>query len=71
MIYEVEVKFNGDTLTVEDNRITVSLNSKPHKGEANKELIRKIAKLFKTSTFNVKIIKGLKSRHKIVEVKDE
>ncbi len=68
MIYEVEVKFNEGNMIVEGNKITVSLNSKPERGEANKELIKKIAKFFKTSTSNIKIIKGLKSKHKIIEV---
>jgi len=53
---------------VEGNRIVVGLTSKPEKGKANRELIKKLAKHFKVSSSRVKIVAGLKSRRKIVEV---
>ncbi|WEU39824.1 MAG: DUF167 domain-containing protein [Candidatus Odinarchaeum yellowstonii] len=71
MIYEVEVKFKGDSIIIKGNRIEAHLNSKPERGEANRELIKKLAKFFNTSTSNIKIIKGLKSKYKIVEVIEE
>ena len=42
--------------------------SKPEKGEANRELIRKLAKYFKVSTSQIRIVAGLKSKSKVIEV---
>lgn len=67
--YEVEVKFHDDFIKVEGNKIVVGLTSKPEKGKANLELIKKLAKHFNVPSTRVKIIAGLKSKRKIVEVK--
>jgi uncharacterized protein (TIGR00251 family) len=53
---------------VQGNRILVGLTSRPEKGKANLELIRKLARHFKVSSSHVRIISGLKSRRKTVEV---
>lgn len=45
MRIEVEVKFRRDFVKVEGNIIVVGLTSKPKKGKANLELIRKLARL--------------------------
>jgi len=71
MRYEVEVKFHKDFLRIEGNRIIVGLTSKPEKGKANLELIRKLAKHFKVPPSHVRIVAGLKSRRKIVEITDD
>jgi len=68
MRYEVEVKFRRDFVKVQGNRILVGLTSRPEKGKANLELIRKLARHFKVSSSHVRIISGLKSRRKTVEV---
>jgi uncharacterized protein (TIGR00251 family) len=68
MRYEVEVKFRRDFVKVQGNRILVGLTSRPEKGKANLELIRKLARHFKVSSSQVRIISGLKSRRKTVEV---
>lgn len=68
MRYEVEVKFHKDFIEIDGNRILVGLTSKPERGEANRELVRKLAKHFKVSTAQVKIVSGLKSKRKIVEI---
>ena len=70
MRYEVEVKFHKDFLRIEGNRIIVGLTSKPEKGKANLELIKKLAKHFKVSPSQIRIVAGLKSRRKIVEITD-
>ena len=70
MRYEVEVKFHKDFIEVNGNRILIGLTSKPEKGEANRELIRKLAKHFKVSTSQIKIVSGLKSKSKVIEVGD-
>ena len=69
--YEVEVIFHRDFLEIKGNRITVGLTSKPEKGKANLELIKKLAKHFKVSSSQIRIVSGLKSRRKIVEITEE
>ena len=71
MKYEVEVKFHENFIKVEGNKIFVGLTSKPEKGKANLELIKKLAKYFKVPSSHVRIVSGLKSRRKIVEVTEK
>ena len=68
MRYEVEVKFRKDFIEIDGNRIFIGLTSKPEKGEANRELLRKLAKHFKVSTSQIRIVYGLKSKNKVVEI---
>ena len=68
MLYKVSVSFNKDYLKIEDDHIEIGVMAKPVKGEANLEIIKKIAKHFGISKSNVRIIAGEKSRDKIVEV---
>jgi len=67
-MYEVKVEFHKDFIKVEGNRIIVGLTSKPEKGKANAELIKKIATYFNISSLQVKIVSGFKSRRKMVEI---
>ena len=68
MIYKVHVEFSKEFLEIENDQITIGVKSKPIKGEANKEIIKKIAKYFKISTSSVQIKSGHKSSEKIIEV---
>jgi len=68
MKYDVEVTFHGDFVQVEGNKIQVGLTSKPERGKANKELVKKLAKHFNVPSSHVNIISGLKSRDKVVEI---
>ena len=68
MIYKVKVEFSKEFLEIENDQISVGIRSKPIKGEANKEIIKKIAKHFKISTSLVQIKSGHKSSEKIIEV---
>lgn len=68
MIYVVSVEFNRDFIAVLDDKISIGIKSKPVKGEANKEIIKKIAKHFGVSSKSVKIKSGHKFREKIVEI---
>ena len=68
MRYEVEVTFHKNFLKVEANKIRIGLTSKPEKGKANLELIKKLAKHFKVPSSQIRIVSGLKSRRKIVEI---
>jgi uncharacterized protein (TIGR00251 family) len=66
--YDVEVTFHKDYVQVEGNKISVGLTSKPEKGKANTELIKKLAKHFNVPSSHVNIISGLKGRRKVVEI---
>jgi hypothetical protein len=46
----------------------VYLQSKPEKGQANKELISLLSVYFNTPPERVRIIKGQKQRNKIIEI---
>ncbi len=69
MIYKVKVEFSKEFLEIKDNQINIGIKSKPVKGEANKEIIKKLAKYFGISTALVHIKSGHKSRQKIVEIR--
>ena len=68
MIYKVHVEFSKKVLEIINDEITIGIKSKPIKGEANKEIIRKIAKHFKISTALIQIKSGHKSSEKIIEI---
>ena len=68
MRFEVEVKLHKDFIEVEGNRIIVGLTAKLERGAANRELVKKLAKQFSVSTSQIKIVSGLKSRKKVVEI---
>jgi uncharacterized protein len=68
LIYKVHVKFSKESLEITNDEITIGIKTKPIKGEANKEIIKKIAKYFKISTALVQIKSGHKSSEKIIEI---
>jgi len=68
VLYEVTVEFNKEIFIIKENQITIGIKSKPIKGEANKEIIKKLAKHFKISTAMIQIKSGHKSRQKIIQI---
>lgn len=68
MRYEVEVVFRKEPVKVSGNKITVGLKESPERGKANVELINKLAKHFGVPPSHVRIISGLTSRNKVVEI---
>jgi uncharacterized protein (TIGR00251 family) len=71
MRYSVSVKFGPDRLIiVEGNAIAVSISSAPERGKANAELIKKLARHFRVKPSSVRILRGLTSRNKIVEISE-
>jgi len=68
LIYKVQVEFSKDFLKIEEDQICIGIKSKPIKGEANKEIIKKIAKHFAISTVAIQIKSGHKSKEKIIEI---
>ncbi|OLC23847.1 MAG: hypothetical protein AUJ08_04800 [Thaumarchaeota archaeon 13_1_40CM_3_50_5] len=69
MQYSVSVRFSSDgQLEVIGDQIAISIKSQPERGRANKELLKKLAAHFGVSEERVRIVSGLTSRKKIVEV---
>jgi len=68
VIYQVRVEFNRDFLEMSGSDVTIGIKSKPVKGQANKEIIKKIATYLKIPVSEIRIISGHKSRTKIIEV---
>ena len=68
LIYKVQVQFSKDFLKIEKDQVSMGIKSKPIKGEANKEIIKKIAKYFAISTTAIEIKSGHKSKEKIMEI---
>ncbi|MEX0861172.1 DUF167 domain-containing protein [Nitrosopumilus sp.] len=70
MIYKVQVEFSKKFLEIAEDQIYIGIKSKPVNGEANKEIIKEIAKYFKVSTASVHIKTGHRSSKKIIEISD-
>jgi len=70
MLYNVSVEFNKDFCIVKENQIIIGIKSKPIKGEANKEIIKKLAKYFEISTSLIQIKAGKRSKQKIIEIQN-
>lgn len=69
MRYFVSVRFSSDgRLEVSRDEITISIKSPPERGRANRELIKRLAAHFGVDENRIRIISGLTSRKKLVEV---
>jgi uncharacterized protein len=67
--YSVSVRFSPDgRLEVNGDEIAISIKSQPERGRANRELVKKLAAHFGVGEERVRIISGLASRKKLVEV---
>jgi len=64
VLYEVFVEFQKDFLKVEGNQISIGIKSKPIRGKANKEIIKKLSKYFEVSSYCVTIRSGHKTEKK-------
>jgi uncharacterized protein (TIGR00251 family) len=68
LIYKVSVNFSKEFLEINDNQINIGIKSKPIKGQANKEIIKKLAKHFGVSSAQIQIKTGHTSQEKIIEI---
>ena len=68
MLYEVTVEFKKDFLSISGNTITIGIKSKPVKGQANLEIIKKLSKHFGLPTTRIQIKTGKRSSHKFIEI---
>ncbi len=71
MKYNVLVKPGGSRNLVEkaeDGGLVVRTHAKAHDGEANKAVVELLSDYFGVSKSMVKVVRGEKSRQKIVEI---
>ena len=57
-----------DIIIKEDNKLKIHLKAKAVNNEANKYLIMILSEYYNKRKNDIKIIKGLKSREKIIEI---
>lgn len=68
-LVNVVTRSSKDEIVEENDKyLKIKLKASPIKGEANKALVKIIAKHFKTSISNIEIIKGLTSKTKLVRI---
>jgi len=63
-------KARKNLVCVEDGIFKVYVNSPPVEGRANRAVIEVLSECFNIRKSNIKIIKGEKSRNKVVEIDD-
>ncbi len=63
----VKTNSNENKVIIQEEGLKVFLKKMPIDNKANEELVRTLKKYYKK---NVKIIKGFKSKNKIIEVED-
>ena len=70
MIFEIRVATNADKGEVKeyDNTVKVRVTAKPIDGAANAEVVKLLAAHYKVPEQSVKIIRGLTSKRKVVEI---
>jgi len=71
MKISITVKPNAKTnevLQQDDGSFLVKVHAPPHDGKANEKVIELLAKHFSTAKRNLKIVNGITSRKKIIEI---
>jgi len=68
MILSIKVKPNSSKSEFNEKNSLAFLKSHPQNNKANIELIKLLAKHFKVPSSKVKILKGLTSRQKTIEI---
>ena len=70
MIYNVLVKPGAkkDSVEVNEDNITIRTTARAHDNEANEAVIKLLSKHFRIAKGQVKIMRGEKSKKKIVDI---
>lgn len=71
--YNLHVKFDSNNYLkiYDNNNIDISIKSRPENGDANREIIKKLAKHFNIFYKDIIIVSGMKSRNKIIKIRKE
>jgi uncharacterized protein YggU (UPF0235/DUF167 family) len=68
MLYKVSVSFHLDYIKITGDQIEIGIMEEPVKGKANVAMTKKIADHFGIPRSQVRIIRGEKSKDKIIKV---
>lgn len=70
MRYSVSVKLKRDFVKIDEETksIEIGVRSRPEKGKANEEIVKRLARHFHVPSSKVSIVSGLKSKSKAVEI---
>ena len=71
MRYAITVKPGSSQekiIETNEGELTIYLRAKAHDGEANNALIKLLSKYYKVPKTSIKIIRGAKSKSKIIEL---
>lgn len=67
--YMVAVRFSPDNkISVAGDEIAISIKSQPERGKANRELVKRLSQHFGVPEASVRIVSGLTSRKKVVDI---
>ena len=69
-IIEVKVKtnaFKNEVKLINNKKLFVKTAATPEKGKANKQVILLLAKFYKISKNQLEIVRGLKSKNKVIK----
>jgi hypothetical protein len=58
----------SEIIKISENKYKIKIDAPASKDKANKRLIEILSKYFKVSKSSISIIKGLKSRNKIIKI---
>ena len=70
-IFEVKVKTNAsknEVKLIDNKKFFVKTTATPEKGRANKQVILLLAKFYKISKNQLEIVRGLKSKNKVIKI---
>jgi uncharacterized protein len=62
------VKLGGNGMILNGNEIEIGIKSKPERGRANRELVKRLAEHFGVPVQNVRIVSGHTSRKKLIDI---
>ena len=70
-IIEVKVKtnaFKNEVKLIDNKKLFVKTTATPEKGKANKQVILLLAKFYKISKNQLEIVRGIKSKNKVIKI---
>jgi uncharacterized protein (TIGR00251 family) len=60
---------SADSITVSGRVLRIQVREKPERGAANRAVLKLVAKEFGVNTEQVRIVKGVKSRRKVITIR--
>jgi len=60
---------SADSITVSGRTLRIQVREKPERGAANRAILKLVAREFGVNTDQVRIVKGLRSRRKVITIR--